>query len=98
MIRSTNKREQLVAECANREIANKMYVNLRHDMRMEMSSKKHPVPVTLIMRRVRKDGTQLDVKEDSVKIRWDNEATLTQKMETIHKYASIKAKQIVKKA
>jgi len=97
IVQSTKNRDTVLAMCPNRESADKTFVTLRHDLRKSMSAKKRPVEATLLMRKIRKHGVQVDKNEDTVKIRWDTENISTERVSDITKYSGNYARRMTKK-
>lgn len=96
IVKSTKGKDTVLDVLPNKESAERMFNTILNDVRIDMTSKKNPVPVTLILKKVAKHGTLVGLNTKGVRIRWDYEETTSQKMSKVGKYSMSHAKRLVK--
>lgn len=97
VLKSTKNKDTVLAVMSNKDSAEKVFQTSMHDLRNEMTSKKNPVPVELIMRKVIRNGTAVGRNASGIRIRWDFEEVSSEKIATIDKYSGTYARQIAKR-
>lgn len=97
ILKSTNRRDTVLKVAPNREMAEKAFTNLMNELRSEMTGKKEPVKMNLILRKVVRNGTQTERVSNGVRVRWDNEEIKSEKIVEIGKYSGSYAKRIAKR-
>lgn len=96
IVKSTKGKDTVMDVLPNKESAERMFTTILNDVRIDMTSKKNPVPATLILKKVIKHGTLVGLNTNGVRIRWDYEETTSQKMEKVAKYSLAHARRLVK--
>jgi len=96
IVKSTKGKDTVMDILPNKESAERMFTTILNDVRIDMTSKKNPVPATLILKKVIKHGTLVGLNTNGVRIRWDYEETTSQKMEKVAKYSLSHARRLVK--
>ncbi len=97
IVKTTDKRETLLAVCPTKEEAMKVFSTMRCLLNMDASEKKSPVASQVVLRRIMKVGTITNGDLSNPRIRWEYMESKIEKIQDVRKYSVAHARKLVKR-